>query len=577
MIYGKNNASKQQQERIIETLKNEYDALKEKITQKVLNIKQEILKCSPLALLNYSSEMFKLRGISLNALFDDDLFVCDTENLPPFVATEYIQSVFVSSSYEDNKYSQSETELYEKILYDIDELMGMIQSFYICWFSKRIGSECDIDEDIAKLILEEQLLFSVRGKRYQVYQKEYIEKLLLPHNDIFIKLFKLSSMQIIDGVTKLEYALSQQKFDLISQFADLFDQIPDGFTDIDSLNNNDIPGFNSDIYNDFLSKSNELVGKTFGTTLNNVLEITGWTKEFIDVLSWKINECPSFWNGEFGGWPIIDLPVAKRPFIEINEHSYCFDYYSFVDNIYRSIQKATTRVDPTYQWSEIQKNTSEKLVSDIFKAILPGCQTYESNYYPKKESLKQMAENDLLVIYDDTLIIVEVKAGSFVFTAPICDFEAHIKSFQKLIEEADIQCQRTNDYLIKKDIATIYNEDKSIKCNIKMNEISQIYMMSVTVDNINGFAAKAEKLKFLKLQSRAISIAIDDLMVYRDYFDSPLFFLHFLKQRSQATFNSKLALNDELDHLGMYIKHNCYNYETDGLSKDSEIFLSLQG
>jgi len=50
-------------------------------------------------------------------------------------------------------------------------------------------------------------------------------------------------------------------------------------------------------------------------------------------------------------------------------------------------------------------------------------------------------------------------------------------------------------------------------------------------------------------------------MVYRDYFESPLVFLHFLKQRRQATQEAKLALNDELDHLGMYIKHNMYCLE----------------
>jgi len=96
-------------------------------------------------------------------------------------------------------------------------------------------------------------------------------------------------------------------------------------------------------------------------------------------------------------------------------------------------------------------------------------------------------------------------------------------------------------------------------------------MMSVTVDNINDFATRAEKLNFLQLQCNAISISVDDLMVYREYFKSPLYFLHFLKQRKLATQEEKIALNDELDHLGMYIAHNCYTFQADLAPQNTHI------
>jgi hypothetical protein len=86
-------------------------------------------------------------------------------------------------------------------------------------------------------------------------------------------------------------------------------------------------------------------------------------------------------------------------------------------------------------------------------------------------------------------------------------------------------------------------------------------MMSVTVDNINVFAAKAEKLSFMKLGYDAISLAVDDLLVYQNYFDSPLKFLHFLKLRRAATTVKQIAPDDELDHLGMYIFHSCYSMQ----------------
>lgn len=91
-----------------------------------------------------------------------------------------------------------------------------------------------------------------------------------------------------------------------------------------------------------------------------------------------------------------------------------------------------------------------------------------------------------------------------------------------------------------------------------MSKIEDVFMMSVTVDNINSFAARAEKLSFINSKCNAISVAIDDLMIYQDYFESPLVFLHYLKNRRNATAIIHLVPTDELDHLGMYINHNCY-------------------
>lgn len=138
------------------------------------------------------------------------------------------------------------------------------------------------------------------------------------------------------------------------------------------------------------------------------------------------------------------------------------------------------------------------------------------------------------------------------------DFQNHIKSYQSLIEAPDHQCNRTLDYLQKNRSAKIFNKNHDVVATIDMDTISKIYMISVTIDNINTFAAKAEKLGFLDLSNSTISIGVDDLMAYEKYFDSPLTFLHFLEQRKLATQERHLSLNDELDHLGMYIKHNLY-------------------
>ncbi|WP_196759476.1 hypothetical protein, partial [Streptobacillus moniliformis] len=122
------------------------------------------------------------------------------------------------------------------------------------------------------------------------------------------------------------------------------------------------------------------------------------------------------------------------------------------------------------------------MVENIFKSILPNCLTFTSNYYPINNSKKNFAENDLIIIYDEVLIIVEVKAGSFVYTSPMEDFENHIKSYKSLIEKADHQCKRTKDYLQQYGSAKIFDQNYNIKSTIDMNRVSKIYMLSVTID-----------------------------------------------------------------------------------------------
>ncbi len=188
--------------------------------------------------------------------------------------------------------------------------------------------------------------------------------------------------------------------------------------------------------------------------------------------------------------------------------------------------------------------------------------TYVSDHsrFATHQGVKGLEYPRVMVILDDS------EARGF-----LTDFENHIVSYQNLIEKADKQCKNTYDYLLSSDEAIIYNQDASIKTKINMREIKDVFTISVTIDNINDYAARAEKLKFLELKSKAICISLDDLMVYREFFDSPLVFLHFLQQRRQATQESKLALSDELDHLGMYIKHNMYCIQLQDYPDDAHI------
>lgn len=526
-------------------LSADYERKKEEIDRKVVCIREKVSRCDPLQLLVFSTSMGLLTEIDKTSESDFSMDEIQTGR-----ATEYLQSVLVSSQNHfgnSTEHQEDPSDEFYSIMGDIHELYSMVDYFYFYWAAYAQEKRRDLDDESMKFIVEAQMFYLVRGNRYQIHEIEHLEGLLAPHNQILVRLFDVSAGELIDGLRKLQYSLSQGHADVLNEswqgFQDYQDAIAEGT-----------------LYQPSIDR--QVGDKCFGTSLYDVTLVTGWNEKLVQELSFGLNTYHEFSaDSDFSGWPIIDLPIQKRPFICIGEVSYCFDYYDLFDNIYRVLQKTIRRLEPEYgdQWARVQQVTSETMVEDLFKKLLPGCTAYRSNYYPMDKSSKEYAENDILVTYDKVLLIVEVKAASFAYTPPIIDYEAHIKSFRALIERADHQCERTRRYIVDRGEAPIYDEQRNLKTILTKSTIDQIFTLSVTIDDFNVFAAKADKLSFLHLKSNAISISVNDLRTYSDYFISPLQFLHFLKQRQVATATPKLALNDELDHLGMYIKYNAYS------------------
>ena len=392
--------------------------------------------------------------------------------------TEYIQSIIVSSP---NKYEKKDEKKDPSIVFyaiqaDVIEIFELIGDFLLCWSLKGKDIYPEWDDDTSSEALEAQLLFFTRGQRYQIFEEEYYRKLLAVHTNIFMSLFGISAEEIVVGFEKLRYSITQGKADVFNECGVIINQGID-YSSISSYEH----------HTSIFTETHDLI-----TDMYDVMSITNWPQRFAQELSYGINEVTGFiGKHDFSGWPIIDLPIQKRPFIKLEDKIFCFDYCSLADNFYRVLQKTIKRLEPEYDWSTFQQDASECFTEEVFKSLLPGCTTYRNNFYPNVGSMKQPFENDLLVQYDNVLIVAEVKAGSFVYTPPITDFYAHITSYKSLIEKADQQCSRTVKYLSSQKHPIIFNSSKQNKAEIDMTYIKYIYKIAITMDNINEFAAKA--------------------------------------------------------------------------------------
>ncbi len=123
------------------------------------------------------------------------------------------------------------------------------------------------------------------------------------------------------------------------------------------------------------------------------------------------------------------------------------------------------------------------------------------------------------------------------------------------------QGRRFLDYFENKETVEFFDRDHKKIGDISQNDFEHITICAVTLDPFTEIASQIQHLKKIGIdvgEQPVWSISVDDLRVYSDIFDNHLVFLHFVEQRMRAFQSDQIKTNDELDHLGLYLKHNVY-------------------
>jgi hypothetical protein len=235
------------------------------------------------------------------------------------------------------------------------------------------------------------------------------------------------------------------------------------------------------------------------------------------------------------------------------------------NNLYRVLQRAVLRLAPEYRqtWNDRQKAISEALPFTYLERLLPGAKVYRPVYYRWRtgDGPAQWYEADGLLIYDDHLLVIEVKAGAFTNTSPATDLPAHIESLRNLLLSPTTQGNRFVDYLESGADVPIHNSDHEEIGRLRRADYRHVTVCAVTLDAFTELAARAQHLRKIGIDVGERSVwvlSIDDLRVYADLITNPLVFLHFIEQRMRAAQSDIVDLDDEVDHLGLYLLHNNY-------------------
>lgn len=290
-----------------------------------------------------------------------------------------------------------------------------------------------------------------------------------------------------------------------------------------------------------------------------VKSVTNWPDDFIKDLEYKCGEASYYSTREkYPNWFKIEAPINKKPFINIRGESYFTSIATTFDCIYRAIQKSLCEKDSHNidKWQQNQQLSTENYAIELLQKILPSCETFKNNFYNVG---KHWYENDGLIVYQNTLFVIEVKSGSFSPKSILIDENSHIISKQNLMYKANKQAVNLIDNLKENIELKIYDEfHKNLKTVLNFKNFKRIIPVIVTIDSI------AEILLLDNNGANAYFICITDLALLSYIFESePALFIYYVLQRIGFEAN-EFMITDELDYVTSFQKNRFFLDELRG-------------
>lgn len=431
--------------------------------------------------------------------------------------------------------------------------------------------------DSLRFILDSRRLM-MRVKRYSLFFTDYLRSSLSPYEQQIKEIYGVGVEEIIEGLGKID---DYQKTGVLGRYQDVHD-----FTDIftEELRAKGYavdPGatpeeiertqaaFETEEFKAMHDEMQEKMRLTFTPAIFEITDLTSLPKPFLSLLSVKPGESvpkTTTGHGEDDLSPLSTSVLHHKPFLEVNGRFYTFYHSGFEDRIGDIIEADLFGRCPG-QISEMAKKRSDRLESDannLLSSIIHPDFAYQNVYYPNPDEVKGLTELDLLLGVDDTLFLVEAKAGRFSAGANRGAPESMAKGFSDLIIEGQRQSERAEKYIKSADEVAFFDATGRREVHrIRHSQFRKIVRIVITREELGWVGAQIAALSIIDpnlSNSYPWHVSIDDLRIIAELFkDDEIRFLHYLELRLLASAETNLSQHDEIEHVGLYNKINYYH------------------
>lgn len=265
--------------------------------------------------------------------------------------------------------------------------------------------------------------------------------------------------------------------------------------------------------------------------------------------------------------PLSDNIIFYKPIIKLNEDTFFLPKPDFLhdklDLLLEFLLEEEKQFHSTIwnQFVELKSDFLETKSHEFFSRVFPEkCLFPNACYWIGRDRM----EVDLLIVYDNKIIIVESKSGKLPLSAKRDGQEKLQTRLIDLIQKALLQATGAKDYIKSQPVVQFWNKSKNkVLVEINSSETNyEFFFIGVTLEHLGLLGTSLKNLdafNFFQGGEYPWSVYLHDLDVVTDLLDEPVYFIHYLEQRliaqNQDIFSSPL----ELGLLGYYLTHGTFH------------------
>ncbi len=404
---------------------------------------------------------------------------------------------------------------------------------------------------------------TIRGHRHQGLEAEFFEFVFEPHDEALRTAYGVGAREIAAG---MQAAVDATRFGHMRATEVLEREVEAAYSLVEK-EGIELSEAVQRIHGEKSERNQatqEAISGLFLGGICNLSKSSGLPAELLEDLAYVPGEETEFFAaGPLRGTPLRRMPGRVKPLVTLDDGHYACDANFMRDSAYRALQWGLLKRVPAYRqkWTDNQTALSEGAFSRIFEKQLAGAEVLTSVYYPDPDT-GSWVENDVLVLLNDVLLQLEVKAGVMPMHSPDTFFERHVRTIQELVIKAHHQCERFLRYAASNEEVPLYQlVDGSHQevGRLRLANYRVVVPIGLTVEAFTPFSSMSKRLPDVQPilgKYPFISMSIDDLFVLSRFLPTTGELMHYLSVRQGIAGVQEAFVFDEMDHLGSYVQKN---------------------